>query len=457
MIGRAWTLREVAAAIRGDISLPHADRTIHGVTTDSRALAAGEMFVALRGPHFDGHAFARDALEAGAPAAVVDREFDPAFTGPVIRVDDTLRALGDFAAAVLADRPVRVAGITGSCGKTTAKNLTAAVLGAEFAVGATPGNLNNLVGVPLSIFRLPENCEVAVLELGTSAPGEIARLGEIVRPQVGVITNVAAAHLAGLKTLEGVRDAKAELLRGLCADGTLVLNADDPTTPHIRDQWDGAVLTFGFGDADVCARDVHFDEVHRTHFRVNGAWEVTLQLYGRAAIANALAAVAVGQAFGVQTDAMAGALATVEPGLMRMQIMDHKGVCVINDAYNANPHSMAAAMTAFDNGHFGGRKIAVVGDMLELGAQAALAHEAVGRGLAERNVQLVYAYGAYADAVRAGAMAAGLQSECVYVLQSHEEIVQSLRHVVRPGDVVLVKGSRSMRMERVVDGLLEAV
>ncbi len=457
MIGRAWTLREVAGTVRGEVGDAHAELAITGVSTDSRAIAPGDLFVALRGPHFDGHAFVPAALEGGAAAALVARDAIEPAAGPVVQVDETLTALGDLAAAVLRDRRVRVVGITGSCGKTTAKNMTAAVLGAAYAVGATPGNLNNLVGVPLSVFRLPEACEIAVLELATSAPGEIGRLSEIVQPHVGVITNIAAAHLQGLGTLEGVRDAKAELLRGLAADGTLILNGDDPTTPHIRAQFTGRVVTFGLDPgAEVRATDVHFDADHRTHFRVNGQWAVELGLYGRAAIANALVAIAVGEACGIEPAAMAAALARVEPGPMRMQIVDRAGVSIINDAYNANPRSMTAAMQVFENGHFAGRKIAVFGDMLELGEQAVAEHEALGRTLAERDVDLVYTYGEYAEAVRAGAVGAGLQAERVYVLSSHADIVESLRYVLRAGDVVLVKGSRGMRMERVADGLLEA-
>lgn len=428
---------------------------VSGVTTDSRRVEMGDLFVALRGENFDGHTFVAAAQEAGATAALVDQAAAPAPAAPAVVVDDTTTALGDLAAAVLQDRDITVVGITGSCGKTTAKNMTAAVLGATKAVGATPGNWNNTVGVPLSVFALPDPCDVAVLELATSAAGEIARLSHITRPRVGVITNIAAVHLEGLGTLDGVREAKAELLQGLASDGVLILNADDPSTDNVRARFSGAVRTFGYAeDADLRATGVQMTPNHEARFTVEGAGDFALRLYGRAAIANALVAIAVGQEFGVPALDMADALRGVEPEPMRMEIRDAGGVCVVNDAYNANPASMAEALHIFDNGSFPGRKIAVLGDMLELGAEGEQQHDQLGRRLAETHVELVYLCGAFAETVRAGAIAGGLQAERVYTMASPDEIVQSLEYVLRPGDVVLVKGSRGMRMERVADGLL---
>lgn len=457
MIPRTWYLDELAKVVGGDVADRDAVVKVAGVTTDSRSVRPDELFVALQGPNFDGHRFLHAARGAGAAAAIVRRGAAVVAGMPAVRVDDPLTALGDFAAAVLQERNIPVVGITGSCGKTTTKNLTAAALGGRYTVGATPGNLNNLIGVPLSIFQLPAACDIVVLELATSAPGEIARLSEITQPRVGVITNIAAAHLEGLQTLEGVRDAKAELLKGLAAAGTLILNADDPTTPHIRQRFGGTVVTFGFdASADVRATDVQFDRNHAARFTVDGQ-PFLVHMYGRAAVANALAATAVARAMDVSLADVAAALEGARAEPMRMEIHERGGICLVNDAYNANPYSMRAAMAVFENGSMGSRKIAVLGDMLELGEHAEREHRALGRRLAESGVDLVYAYGEFAGIVRDGAVDAGFQDECFYELQTHDEIVQSLRFVLRPGDVVLIKGSRGAQMEKVADGLQEVL
>jgi len=416
---------------------------------------AGDLFVALRGESFDGHAFVGDAMAAGAVAAMVE---DAGCAAPHVRVEHSLRALGAFASTVLTDRGIDVVGITGSCGKTTAKELTAAVLRSTYATGATPGNFNNEIGVPLSVFQLPDPCEVAVFELAMNAPGEIDRLSRMVRPRVGVITCVAPVHVEGVGSIEGVRDAKAELLNGIREDGTLVLNADDPTTAVIRKRFAGQVVTFGFGaDADVRATDVGFDAEHHSHFTVAGSHRVRLRIYGQAAVTNALIAWTVGETFAIPAAKMIHALGAVEPMAMRMNLQTCGGITILNDAYNANPRSMAVAIDALVDGEFTGRTIAVLGDMLELGTIAQSEHRTLGGHLAAAGVDLAYLVGDWADEVREGALGGGMQPECIYVLPSTDDVVSSLRYILKPGDAVLVKGSRGMRMERVAHGLAEVL
>jgi len=461
MTASAWTLgwaaREMGASLtgRGDDAFERVSQTRFArVSTDSRRLAVGDLFFCLRGPTFDGHDFVAAAAAAGA-AGVVCEKGRGADHGDaaLLEVDDTLRALGDLAAAHRRGFDGPLIAVTGSNGKTTTKEMLRAILLAhhgEGAVLATEGNLNNLIGVPLTLFGLAAAHRVAVVEMGMNAPGEIARLAEIAAPTVGLITCVAEAHLEGLGSIEGVARAKGELFEGLAPGAVAVVNADDPHVVAQAARFGGRRLTFGTG-GDVQARRVCCDRVDGSSFQLcadGEAHAVTLPLAGPHNVHNALGAAAAALATGAPLETAARGLSAMRPPSMRLSAEGlANGVTLVDDAYNANPGSLAAALRTL--GALPGRCIVVLGDMLELGEAAAALHRRAGAQAAAISPALVCVVGAFADDVAAGAREAGLESTRVCVCAGHDEAAAAVAQAWLPGDSVLVKGSRGSAMERV--------
>ncbi len=460
-----WTLQDVVTATRGS-AVPAAQRdlTFSSITTDSRRMEPGALFFALRGPRHDGHDFAAEALRGGALACVVDREPVGAPPTRLVRVTDTLRGLGDLAAWTRRQHPMRVVGVTGSNGKTTTKDMIAAVCtAADFPpprarVLKTEGNLNNLIGLPLMLLRVQGDEAVAVLEMGMNHFGEIARLTEIAQPDFAVITNVGPAHLEGVGgTLAGVAQAKGELFAGLSAAAVIAVNLDDEWVRRLAAPFRGRKVTFGH-DADVCARnlvDLGGDGVAFALLVEGRRTRVRLRLIGRHNVSNALAAAAIGYAMGLGIDVIARGLERSVGPAMRMQVRRlANGVTLVNDAYNANPSSVEAALVALRR--FSGRPVVVLGEMWELGDEARRAHHTVGERAAALGVQQLFLLGAHADAMAAGARAGGMGADAVHVCGSHAEVASAVTAQWQPGDVVLVKGSRGMKMDEVVR-LLEGI
>ncbi|MGH7594994.1 MAG: UDP-N-acetylmuramoyl-tripeptide--D-alanyl-D-alanine ligase [bacterium] len=425
-----------------------------GLSTDSRRCQPGEIFVALRGEKFDGHQFVASILAAGALAAVVEASWfasQKKTNGNFIIVDDTLQALQQIGHAIRRRWGKPLVAITGSNGKTTTKELVAAVLAQEKLVHKTTGNLNNHIGVPLTLAELDHGHDVAVVEMGANHYGEIARLCEIAAPNFGLITNIARAHIEFFKDLDGVAKAKRELFDYLYArDGVVFINADDPklraTLPS------GAkAITYGIAQpAQVQGKIAGVDE----NGCVTLAWRgknIHLAIPGAHNAINALAAVAVGDHFGIAPEKIHRALETTQPVAKRMQIFRRGELTIINDAYNANPESMRAAleflaaMPIRENG----RRIAVLGDMLELGDAASSAHEEIGvmaRGLP---IHAVFAYG---PQMRYLVQAIG-ETFWAEHFDDKTHLGEEINRSVRPGDVILLKGSRGMTMEEVVEKL----
>jgi len=431
-----------------------ADGDVIGVSTDSRTLTADELFVAVRGESFDGHAFVAEAMRRGATGAVVDREWA---RGPVpgdrlLEVDDTVEALIDLAGWYRDGFSPSVVGVTGSNGKTTTKDMAAAVLGARYATLKTEGNYNNHIGVPHTLFRLDAGTEAAVVEVGMNHPGEIERLAGAAKPCVGVITNVAAAHLESMHDLETIARAKGELLEVLPADGVAVLNADDRLVMEQSDRGPSTVRTFGFGpDADVRGSDVR-DEGGAVRFALDGT-DVALPVPGRHNASNALAAIAVGDALGVPREQSITALASFEPSSNRMQIVRAGSWSILNDTYNANPGSVAAALETAVALSKGEPVAAVLGDMLELGEAAREAHRDVGALAARAALDRLFVTGEYAGDVRDGAVEAGMDPDRV-VVDDKAALPGGVAEALSGSAVILVKGSRGMRMEEVVESLV---
>ena len=436
---------------RGNARRPLVER----VSIDSRAVQPGDLFVCLPGDRFDGHAFAADAAHQGARALLVERELPVAL--PQVCVPSSLAALGALGRfARRGNSNALVIGITGTNGKTGTKDLTLAALGASRRSVGSRASFNNAVGVPLTLLDMGPDTEALVVELGTNHPGEIAALTALVEPEVGVVTNVHAGHLEGLGSLVGVRAEKGSLLAGLVGRRVSVLNRDDPSFTTLSAMAPGEVLSFGLSpESDLRATDVRCS-LTETRFRlVDGAEgrEVVLRHLGRHAVLNGLAALAVARVAGVDFQTAVEALAQVPPPPGRLQIRQTSGVTLLDDSYNANPGSVAAAAaTVAEIGH-PGRRVFVVGDMLELGETAHELHRAAGRSLAQCFPQRLLAVGRYARDVIEGAVEIGLDRALCTVCSDRDEARAALKGTLRRGDLVLVKGSRRTGLDRLLDGL----
>jgi len=451
-----FELDDVLAATRGELAQLGDRIRFPGVTTDTRAIRPGELFVAIRGATHDGHDYLPEAARRGAGAVIMERAgADQPLGCGVVVVRETLAALGDLAALHRRRRSAQVLAVAGSNGKTTTKEMAAAILHRAFGAETvlhTHGTQNNLVGLPLTLLRLGDTQRVAVLELGMNGPGEVWRLAEIAAPDAGVITCVAPEHLEGVGSLHGAAEAEAELFRRLRPSAIAVVNVDDPLVVEAARTFPGRVVRFGSG-GDVRAEDVEDRGLEGSAFTLRIGADgipVRLPVPGRHNVGNALAAAALTSLAGAPLEAMRDALEGFEPPSMRMQVQRlPSGVTVINDAYNANPASMAAALQTLAASP-AARRPAVLGEMRELGAETEPAHEELGRVAATAALDLLVAIGPYGALVRAGAEAAGMPAERIVVTSEHGEAGERLRAAVRAGDLVLLKGSRGATLEAVL-------
>jgi UDP-N-acetylmuramoyl-tripeptide--D-alanyl-D-alanine ligase len=446
-----------ARLIRGD-----PDRVVGRISTDSRSLGRGDCFVALRGPRFDGHEFVSDVAQLGASAAVVSnptRAMNSPSALALLQVQDTLTALHKLATNYRRLMPptTRVVAVTGSSGKTTTKELIASVLNERFSIIETTANHNNQIGVPLNLLRLEPNHDFGVFELGTSRPGEIAALAAMARPDIGVITNVGLGHVEFFGDEAGVAREKSALLRVLPrnGDGLAVLNADDRWCQELRACTNSTVVTVGIDNfADIRASDIKING--DVKFRLNIAKKredviVRLKTLGRHQIYNALEAAAVGYFAGMDLDEIRIGLENAQFPRMRMEPVTVNGVRFVNDCYNANPVSMKAALQMLHETPCEGRKIAVLGDMLELGPWTEKAHREIGVLAADCGLSLLVTVGQSARLIAQAAVEAGLDTHRVLPVATVVEAAETLRLFVRERDFVLVKGSRRLQLEKILE------
>ncbi len=423
--------------------------TVGGWSVDTRTQNPGDVFFALRGPNFDGHDFVAAALARGAAAAVVEKQSG---ASRELLVTDSLVALQDLARWARREWGGRVIGVTGSAGKTTTKDAIAHLLSAELAVGKTVGNFNNHVGVPLSILRLPDECRVGVLEMGMNHAGEIRVLAGIARPEIGVVTNVGYAHAESFDSIDGVAAAKRELIESLPRDGVAVLNADDSRVLRFREVHPGRSVTFGFSEhADVRAEAIESNG-RTTRFRVCGTgFESALP--GRHAVMNLLAGIAVASLLGLPPERLTDAVRSFSAGKMRGERLESNGLVIWNDCYNSNPEAARAMLDVLRDTP-AARRIAVLGEMLELGRASRQLHEQLGRDAVARGIDFLIGVRGDARAMIDAAVGAGLPESAAVFFEEPGEAGDFVRRIARTGDAVLFKGSRGVRVERALERLL---
>jgi UDP-N-acetylmuramoyl-tripeptide--D-alanyl-D-alanine ligase len=440
-----------ASTIRPSVD-PHGE-IAQGYSIDTRTIRGGELFFAVKGERLDGHDYVAAALEREAVGAVVQKSELHRYPDKIrlLAVDDTLVALQTLAMAVRKLWGKPLAGITGSAGKTTTKEAVAHVLAARFRVLKSEGNFNNHFGLPLMLLKLEPEHDVAVIEMGMSHAGEIRALAKIARPEIGVVTNVAPVHLEFFDSLAGIARAKYELIESLPASGTAVLNADDEYVSQFGRDFKGKVVTYGTrATADVRAENVHTHGAEGSEFDVmlgGGREHARLPLVGDHNILNALAAVAVGVARGLKPSEAVGALATLAPPDSRGQVLQLGNLTVINDCYNSNPKALQAMVDALA-AMKAGRRVVVAGEMLELGAAAEQMHRAAGQHIAEKKIDVLIGVRGLAQAMVEGARRAGALAEFV---ATPEEAGEWLAREARDGDVVLLKASRGVKLEKALE------
>ena len=454
------SIKEIRKAVDGKIVQGNPDEEIDNVCIDSRKLKADDMFFAIIGERFDGHSFLDEAVNKGAKALIVDRSIKAYPKVSIIRVKDTTEALQNLAHynRMRYDN-LKIIGVTGSVGKTTTKDMISWVLKQKYNVLKSQGNFNNHYGLPLSLLSLKGDEDFAVLEMAMSNIGEISRLAEIARPEIGVVTNVGPAHLKNLDNVANVAEAKKELIEGLPENGLAILNYDNEYVRKMNTAFKGKeVIYYGLdSSADIYANEIFTDEKNKNiNFTVNyknKKMKITLNKPGRHNIYNALAAIALARKLNIEWDIIKESFTNLNFSSLRLDIKEGKDFNVINDTYNANPLSMKAAIDVLMDIHQE-RTIAVLGDMLELGPQKEEAHFEVGRYLAENGVDILITVGELAEIIANGAEEI-MKKNKIFKVKSNQEAYKLLKELLNKGDCILVKGSRKMKMEEIVDMILD--
>jgi UDP-N-acetylmuramoyl-tripeptide--D-alanyl-D-alanine ligase len=459
-----WNAQNVIEATKGELQYGSHDASFTGISIDSRTISHGDLYVAIVGTNHDGHRFAAAGITSGQKGLIIEKRTKVDLPHEkwrkrgffCISVENTTQALGDLAAYNLKRAGLPVVAITGSNGKTSTRRMTSAVMQQKFCVLSPHGNLNNQIGLPLTLLECRYDHTLAVLELGMNHFGEIRRLAEICKPDIGVITNVGPAHLEGVGSIEGVVQAKGELLEHVKSDGTIVLNADDVHLRRLINYCNHKILLFGFSEtADVGAENVEYGPL-RTSFILRlpqSRTKITLHAPGQFMLANALASAASGYLMGLSPKQICAGLESYRSKKGRLDISTTPfGINLIDDTYNANPASMTAVLELLSQIKSSNRSIFVCGDMFELGQKAESLHRKIGIAAAKTGVDRLYATGRFAPSIAASAKKAGIQSEMIFI-GTKADIISDLTTQLQPNDWVLVKGSRKMVMETISEAI----
>ena len=426
----------------------------NAVTTDSRKVTDGVLFVALKGENFNGEDFAEDAIKKGAAAVIVSKNFaQKNIDGVILKVEDTLKAYRQIAGAWRERFKIPVVAITGSTGKTTTKDLTAAALNSLGSVQKTSANFNNEIGVPLTLLGINENNKAAVVEIGMRGLGQIETLAKYVQPTIGIVTNVNETHIEILGSIENIAKAKGELVEAIPEGGTVILNADDKNVAAMKNlaKPNVKILTYGIENAaDFTAENIVIGEVSTDFSVKHGAesFDFEIPVIGRHNVLNALAAIAAGFSLGLSLEKIQRGFSTLATTKMRFEVIRRDGMTIINDAYNASPASMRAAIQTVAE-IYDGRKIAVLGDMLELGEISERVHREVGAEVAENNFDTLRTYGERGKFIAAGAKDSGLEN--IFTTSTHEEAAKKILSIAKDGDIILFKSSHGMHMEKIIE------
>lgn len=456
----SFTIEEICTATGGELIRGEGKATlVKDISTDTRTIEKGQLFIPLIGENFDGHKFISNAVQKGA-AAVITQYPDIDVPGeiPVILVKNTLNALQDIAMFHRKRFDIPIVAVTGSTGKTTTKDMIYYVLSQRYNVLRTEGNLNNAIGLPHTLLRLNETHEVAVVEMGMSGFGEIHRLAEIARPKFGIITNIGVSHIEKLGTRENILKAKMELFDFFTPQCTAILNGDDKLLQGIGDKLPFSVEYFGTGEhVDYRASQINVSD-EKISYNVNikdNSYSIDINVPGIHNIYNSLAAIAVGMHFGLKIDEIQEGLKHFKPGAMRLNIIStHDNIKIIDDVYNASPDSMTASIAILSQSK-GKRKIAVLGDMLEMGYYSEKAHRDVGAVVAKYGIDILITRGKDSRWIGEQAKELGMDAERIYNCVDNEDVIKLLDTMVKEGDTILVKGSRGMKMEEIVSHLVD--
>jgi len=463
-----FSVHDLLAATDGEWLCGNRDDVFSGVSIDSRNIRKDDLFVAIIGGSHDGHSFVPEVLSKGVNGLIVDKNHknEVLSSGRLnknvscIAVEDTTKALGDLALFQRKRVGVTVTAITGSSGKTTTRNMISRVVEQKYAALSTIGNYNNEIGLPLTLLRLGKGHEQAVVEIGMNHAGEITRLAKICQPDIGVITNIGHAHLEGVGSIEGVMNAKGELLAEIQPGGTAILNADDPRILKLSERRKERILFYGFSEkADIRGMASCVFE-NKTVFSIRfpeSDIEVALNTCGDFNVSNALCAAAVGYSLGISNEEIRLGIEAFQPIKGRMNIVStQSGITIIDDTYNANPDSVKCAIAAFRSLRKGSRGIFVFGDMFELGEHSQKLHQEIGEIAAESGITSLYLTGNHAETVAKGAKGKQMNEKQIFIGGADDIILQLKRNLIS-GDWLLVKGSRAMKMERIIEGLKDAV
>ncbi len=449
------TLQEIIEAVHGSYGYP-ADVQISEISTDTRTISEGSVFVALKGANFDGHEYAAKAMELGAEAVITERPVEGA---KCIIVDSTAQALLDAAGYYRSKFALKLVGVTGSVGKTTTKDMTACVLSQRFKTLKTQGNLNNEIGMPKTLFGLDKSYEAAVIEMGMNHKGEISHMSMSARPDMALITNIGVSHIENLGSQEGILNAKLEMLDGMAYDAPLVLSRDDKLLYSLKGKLERPLIYYSLSkkDCDVYASDVKLAAAG-SEFDINSGdrkIHAVLLCPGEHNVRNALAAFCVGTQLGMEPEEIVSGLAAFRPEGLRQNIIVKDGVTYIVDCYNAAPDSMKAALSLLENADISGRRFCVLADMLELGKNSKTYHKNVGELVPSSKADKLLTFGEFAPCYIAGAVKKGFDEASCEHFDTREELSQRLGSELREGDCVLLKGSRGMKLEEVFKALTE--